>query len=34
VTGIIAQADVATRMRSDSETGQMVESISEPPLQR
>jgi CBS domain-containing protein len=34
VTGIIAQADVATRMRSDSDTGQMVESISEPPLQR
>jgi CBS domain-containing protein len=34
VTGIIAQADVATRMRSDSETGQMVESISEPPLHR
>ena len=30
VTGIIAQADVATRMRSDSDTGQMVESISEP----
>jgi CBS domain-containing protein len=30
LTGIIAQADVATRMRSDSDTGQMVESISEP----
>ena len=34
VTGIIAQADVATRMHKDTETGQMVESISEPPLQR
>ncbi len=30
VTGIIAQADVATRMRSDTDTGQMVESIPEP----
>ena len=30
VTGIIAQADVATRMGRDSATGQMVESISEP----
>ena len=30
VTGIIAQADVATRVRRDSETGQLVESISEP----
>ena len=34
VTGIIAQADVATRMRSDTQTGQMVESISEKPLSR
>jgi len=34
VTGIIAQADVATRMKSDSQTGQMVESISEKPLSR
>jgi CBS domain-containing protein len=34
VTGIIAQADVATRMRSDAETGHMVESISERPLHR
>ena len=32
VTGIIAQADVATRMQSDLETGRMVESISEPSL--
>jgi CBS domain-containing protein len=30
LTGIIAQADVATRMGRDSDTGQMVESISEP----
>jgi CBS domain-containing protein len=30
VTGIIAQADVATRMGQDRDTGQMVESISEP----
>ncbi len=30
VTGIIAQADVATRMGRDKDTGQMVESISEP----
>jgi CBS domain-containing protein len=34
VTGIISQADVATRMSSDCETGQMVESISERPLLR
>jgi CBS-domain-containing membrane protein len=34
VTGIIAQADVATRMQSDVETGQMVESISEKSLHR
>jgi CBS domain-containing protein len=30
VIGIIAQADVATRMGQDRDTGQMVESISEP----
>jgi len=34
VTGIIAQADVATRIQSDVETGQMVESISEKSLHR
>jgi CBS domain-containing protein len=34
VTGIISQADVATRTDSDCETGQMVESISERPLLR
>jgi CBS domain-containing protein len=34
VVGIISQADVATRMRSECETGQMVESISERPLLR
>ena len=34
VTGIIAQADVATRVRRDSETGQLVESISEPAVKR
>ena len=28
--GIIAQADVATRVNSDKTTGEMVESISEP----
>jgi CBS domain-containing protein len=32
VVGIVAQADVATRLSSDSSTGQMVESISEPSL--
>jgi CBS domain-containing protein len=30
VTGIIAQADVATRLGQYRDTGQMVESISEP----
>lgn len=34
VVGIIAQADVATRLSSDSSTGQMVESISESSLSR
>jgi CBS domain-containing protein len=34
VTGIIAQADVATRMGKDRDTGQMVESISEPSQKR
>ena len=34
VTGIIAQADVATRTSSDSRTGQLLESISEPMLER
>jgi CBS domain-containing protein len=34
VIGIIAQADVATRIGRDSDTGHMVESISEPPIQR
>jgi len=34
VIGMIAQADVATRMHSDVETGQMVESISEKSLHR
>ena len=29
LTGIIAQADVATRMRRDAETGELVEAISE-----
>ena len=29
LTGIIAQADVATRVNHDSETGRLVESISE-----
>ena len=29
-TGIIAQADVATRVRRDDRTGEMVEAISEP----
>jgi CBS domain-containing protein len=28
--GIIAQADVATRVRSDKQTGELVEAISEP----
>ena len=30
LTGIIAQADVATRVRRDQRTGEMVEAISEP----
>ena len=30
LTGIIAQADVATRVRRDEKTGEMVEAISEP----
>lgn len=34
VVGIIAQADIATRLSSDSRTGEMVESISEPGLSR
>lgn len=34
LTGIIAQADVATRVSRDSQTGQMVESISEPATSR
>ena len=28
--GIIAQADIATRINRDRETGQLVEAISEP----
>jgi CBS domain-containing protein len=34
LTGIIAQADVATRVSSDRQTGQLVESISEPRVER
>ena len=34
LTGIIAQADVATRVNSDARTGQLVESISEPRADR
>jgi CBS domain-containing protein len=30
LTGIIAQADVATRMNRDAATGELVEAISEP----
>jgi CBS domain-containing protein len=30
LSGIIAQADVATRVNKDTQTGQMVEAISEP----
>ena len=30
LSGIIAQADVATRIHKDAETGRMVEAISEP----
>jgi hypothetical protein len=29
LTGIIAQADVATRVNKDSKTGELVEAISE-----
>lgn len=34
LTGIIAQADVATRVHSDRKTGELVEAISEPGLSR
>jgi CBS domain-containing protein len=34
LTGIIAQADVATRVHSDRKTGELVEAISEPGLAR
>ena len=34
LTGIIAQADVATRVHSDQRTGELVEAISEPGLAR
>jgi len=34
LTGIIAQADVATRVHSDQKTGELVEAISEPGLAR
>ena len=34
LTGIIAQADIATRVNQDRQTGQMVESISAPGLNR
>jgi CBS domain-containing protein len=34
LSGIIAQADVATRVNADSRTGALVEAISEPPPQR
>jgi CBS-domain-containing membrane protein len=30
LTGIIAQADVATRVSRDATTGELVEAISEP----
>jgi hypothetical protein len=30
LTGIIAQADVATRVNRDETTGELVEAISEP----
>ncbi len=30
--GIIAQADIATRVRQDRTTGELVEAISEPPV--
>jgi CBS domain-containing protein len=34
LTGIIAQADVATRIKRDEKTGELVEAISEPRLVR
>lgn len=34
LTGIIAQADVATRVSRDNTTGELVEAISEPGLSR
>jgi CBS domain-containing protein len=34
LTGIIAQADVATRMHHDSKTAELVEAVSEPATQR
>ena len=34
LTGIIAQADVATRVHRDETTGELVEAISEPGLAR
>ena len=34
LTGIIAQADVATRVNRDETTGELVEAISEPGLSR
>ena len=34
LTGIIAQADVATRVNRDQTTGELVEAISEPGLTR
>ena len=30
LTGIIAQADVATRLQADRQTGELIEAISEP----
>jgi CBS domain-containing protein len=32
--GIIAQADIATRINRDQQTGELVEAISEPPAAR
>ena len=34
LVGIIAQADVATRLQQDRRTGELVEAISEPPSDR
>ena len=34
LTGIVAQADVATRVNKDSQTGELVERISEPGTSR